>query len=144
MSRDERFRIVVGVDGSKLSELALAWAITEGRLRSATVRVLTGWEYPVVVAGIDGVVNDSNVEQAARYTQAAALGRIEHAGVHVTGEVVHGSGAAVLIDASKRADLVVVGSRGYGGFAGLLLGSVSTQVVHHSSCTVMVVRDRHR
>jgi nucleotide-binding universal stress UspA family protein len=142
VSTDARFRIAIGVDGSKLSELALAWAITEGRLRRATVRVMTAWEYPAVVAGMEGVLDDSNVEVAARHTQAVVLGRVPHEDVDVTAEVVHGSGSAVLIDASKQADLVVVGSRGYGGFAGLLLGSTSTQVVHHAACTVMVVRDR--
>ena len=142
MSTDQRFRIAAGVDGSRLSELALAWAITEGRLRSGTVRVLTAWEYPLVVAGMEGVLDDSNVEAAARHTQMVVLGKVPHEGVDVTAEVVHGSGSAVLIDASKQADLVVVGSRGYGGFTGLLLGSVSTQVLHHAACTVMVVRDR--
>ena len=142
MSADQRFRIAVGVDGSRLSELALAWAVTEGRLRGATVRVLTAWEYPVVVAGMEGVLDDSNVEAAARHTQAIVLGKVAHEGVDVIAEVVHGSGSSVLIDASKQADLVVVGSRGYGGFTGLLLGSVSTQVVHHAACTVVVVRDR--
>lgn len=142
MAKDEQFRIAVGVDGSRLSELALAWAITEGRLRRATVRVLTAWQYPLVVAGMEGALNDSNVEAAARHTQALVLGKVPHEGVDVTAEVVHGSGSAVLIDASKQADIVVIGSRGHGGFGGLLLGSVSTQVVHHAGCSVMVVRDR--
>lgn len=142
VSAEQRFRIAVGVDGSRLSELAFAWAITEGHLRNASVHVITAWEYPLVIAGMEGVLDDTNVEAAARRTQSVVLGKVAHDGVDVTVEVVHGSGSAVLIDASKQADLIVVGSRGYGGFTGLLLGSVSTQVVHHAACSVMVVRDR--
>ena len=141
MSADGRFRIAVGVDGSPLSLLALEWAITEGRLRGATLQVLTAWEFPIVVAGMPGVLDTTNLEAAARDAQTTALERIAHDDVDVIGEVLHGPAAKILIDASKRADLVVVGSRGYGGFTGLLLGSVSAQVVHHATCSVMVVRD---
>jgi nucleotide-binding universal stress UspA family protein len=141
MSTDGRFRIAVGVDGSRLSLLALDWAITEGRLRAGTVRVLTAWEYPVVVAGMEGVLDTTNVEAGAVHVQSIAMKKFAHDGVDVSGIVVHGPAAKVLIDASEAADLVVVGSRGYGGFTGLLLGSVSTQVVHHAACSVMVVRD---
>ncbi|WP_104062018.1 universal stress protein [Arthrobacter sp. 4R501] len=63
-------------------------------------------------------------------------------GVDVTGDVVQGPTVTVLINASKDADLLVVGSRGHGGFTGLLLGSVSTQVLHHAACPVLVVRTR--
>ena len=143
MSTDESFRIVVGVDGSRLSLLALDWALTEGRLRAATLHVLTAWENPVVVAGMAGVLVDTtNVEAAARHTQSTALEKVTNHDVDVTADVVHGPAAKALIDASREADLVVVGSHGYGGFTGLLLGSVSTQVVHHAACSVMVVRDR--
>jgi nucleotide-binding universal stress UspA family protein len=139
---DRSFRIVVGVDGSPLSLLALDWALTEGRLRGATVHVLTAWEYPVVVAGMEGVLDTTNVEAAARHTQSTALGKFTDHDVEVSADVVHGPAAKALIDASRAADLVVMGSRGYGGFAGLLLGSVSSQVMHHAACTVTVVRDR--
>jgi nucleotide-binding universal stress UspA family protein len=142
VSTDGSFRIVVGVDGSRLSLLALDWALTEGRMRGATLRVLTAWEYPAVVAGMEGVLETANVETAARHTQSTALGKFTNHDVEVTADVVHGPAAKALIDASRAADLVVVGSRGYGGFAGLLMGSVSSQVMHHAACTVTVVRDR--
>ena len=142
MSTDESFRIVVGVDGSRLSLLALDWALIEGRLRGASLRVVTAWEYPVVVAGMEGVLETANVQAAARHTQSTALGRFTDHGVEVSADIVHGPAAKVLIDASNESDLVVVGSRGYGGFTGLLLGSVSLQVVHHAACSVMVVRDQ--
>ena len=142
MSTDGSFRIVVGVDGSRLSLLALDWALIEGRLRGATLRVVTAWEYPVAVAGMEGVLDTANVEATARHTQSTALGRFTNHGVEVSADLVHGPAAKVLIEASNESDLVVVGSRGYGGFTGLLLGSVSTQVVHHAACSVMVVRDQ--
>ncbi len=144
MSTDGQFRIVVGVDGSRLSRLALEWAVGEGRMRGSVVRVLTAWEYPIVAAGMEGVLDPTNLEPAARHVQSTVLGKVVHDDVDVTGDVVHGSLAKVLIDASKEADLVIVGSRGYGGFTGLLMGSVSTQLVHHSAFSVMVVRDRVR
>jgi nucleotide-binding universal stress UspA family protein len=93
---------------------------------------------------MEGALDDSDFAAAARHTQSVVLGRVAHDGVEVTTDVVQGSGAAVLVEASERADLVVVGSRGHGGFTGLLLGSVSTQVVHHAACSVMVVRERRR
>lgn len=70
--------------------------------------------------------------------------RSEHPEVTLTAAVVHGSPAEKLIDASARADLIVVGSRGHGGFAGLLLGSVSEQVVRHAACPVLVDRPARR
>lgn len=137
-----RSRIVVGVDGSMLSRRALEWAVAEARLRSAVVHVVTAWEYPAVVVGMEGTLDTREIEAGARHGQSAALRRVAHDDVDVTSEVVQGGAARVLVDASAQADMLVVGSRGHGGFAGLMLGSVSSQVVHHSMCTVVVVRDR--
>ena len=137
------FRIVVGVDGSDPSQAALEWAVTEARLRGGTVRAVTAWEYPPVTVGMEGLLGDPEMyPKAAAHRQEEALGRVDHGGVDVTGETVQGHAAAVLMRAAGDADLLVVGSRGIGGFTGLLLGSVSTQVLHHAPCPVLVVRGR--
>jgi nucleotide-binding universal stress UspA family protein len=134
------FRVIVGVDGSPPSVEALAWGVTEARHRGGIVRVLTAWDYPAVVPGMEGVLDVSRLEDAARRAQSIALSRVAHDDVDVSTELVEGSAARMLIAASRAADLIVVGSRGPGGFAGLLLGSVSAQVVRHAECSVLVVR----
>ncbi|MCO4273610.1 universal stress protein [Pseudarthrobacter sp. HLT3-5] len=92
-----------------------------------------------------GLVRDPDVfPQTARRLQNEALKRVDSEGVTVTGDVVQGNAADMLLRAAENADLLVVGSRGLGGFTGLLLGSVSTQVLHHSPCPVLVVRTRSR
>ena len=145
MGGDKEFRILAGVDGSGPSRLALEWAVAEARLRHGLVRVVTAWEFPPVTVGMEGLIHDPKVfPQAARRVQKETLHRVDSAGVTVTGDVVQGHPAAVLLRAAEDADLLVVGSRGLGGFTGMLLGSVSTQVLHHSPCPVLVVRTRSR
>lgn len=145
MGGDGGFRVLAGVDGSVPSRLALEWAVTEARLRHGEVRVVTAWEFPPVTVGTEGLVPDPDVfPQTARRLQNEALKRVDSQGLTVTGEVVQGNAAAMLLRAAENADLLVVGSRGLGGFTGLLLGSVSTQVIHHSPCPVLVVRTRSR
>jgi nucleotide-binding universal stress UspA family protein len=141
------YRVVVGVDGSEEAVAALAWAVEEARLRGGEVLAVTAWDFPAMTAGgMDGITTD-----AAAYTRAAehvldvALHGAESSGVEAHRLVTRGHPSEVLLQAARDADLLVVGSRGHGGFAGLLLGSVSAQVVHHSPCTVVVVRPRrHR
>lgn len=143
MGDDEGFRILAGVDGSAPSRLALEWAVEEARLRHGQVRVVTAWEFPPVTVGMEGLIRDPDVfPQAARRVQKETLQRVDSTGVTVAGDVVQGHPAEVLLRAAKDADLLVVGSRGLGGFEGMLLGSVSTQVLHHSPCPVLVVRTR--
>jgi nucleotide-binding universal stress UspA family protein len=89
---------------------------------------------------MDGVLDVSHLEDAARRAQSIALNKVAHEGVELSTEVVGGPAPKTLIDASRDADLIVVGSRGHGGFAGLLLGSVSAQVVRHAACSVLVAR----
>ena len=138
-------RIVVGVDGSAGSVAALAWAVELAAQTGAAVEALSAWE--LTYGWIDGYAPDIErwCEEARREARArldAAIAAV--AGSHpssttVTPTVVEGPAARALLDASKDADLVVVGSRGRGGFAGLLLGSVSQQVVHHARVPVTVV-----
>lgn len=143
MGGEDRFRIAVGVDSSEESRFALEWAVTEARLRHGQVRAVTAWEYPPVTAGMEAIIWDPAIfEPVARRMQTDALKGVDTEGVDVTGDVVQGPTVTVLLNASRDADLLVVGSRGYGGFTGLLLGSVSTQVVHHAACAVLVVRTR--
>jgi len=135
------FLIVVGVEGSEPSLAALRWAVDEARLRHGHVRVITAWHYPPVPSSVeDSGSNDSF--HAAERVQDDALKAVEAEGVDVTGMLVRDSAATALLEAAKDADLLVVGSRGHGGFAGLLLGSTSSQVAHHASCPVLVVRPR--
>lgn len=137
--------IVVGIDGSEHADAALAWALEEAALRGATVRVVHAWQYlPVTaepMAALPAPPTDE-LSAAARQTVTDALARVSGGsdpGVPVELGVVEGAPAAALLDASEDATLVVVGSRGRGGFTGLLLGSVSQQVTHHARCPVVVL-----
>lgn len=134
-------RIVVGVDGSKGSRTALEWALDEARLHQAKVTVVTAWS-PVMtgyVAAPAPFVDPTLLEEAAHQLLAHALEDVDTAGVPVETKVVSDAAAHALLEESEEADLVVVGSRGRGGFAGLLLGSVSQQVAHHAHCPVVIV-----
>jgi nucleotide-binding universal stress UspA family protein len=140
--------IVVGVDGSKGAQRALEWALQEARLRSAPMRVVYApqmMEIPTYVAGraggYAGPTRAQVREAAERMLDEAmrAAGAREPDGA-IAREVVLGEHpAAALLRAAKGADLLVVGSRGLGGFRGLIVGSVSLHCVTHASCPVTVV-----
>jgi len=136
-------RVVVGVDGSETARRALAWALDEGRSRQAEVEVVNAWHPPYVGAyPYDPAALDLDLfEQGAQDLVAEAL-----AGQDLTGlpsppkvTVVSDTAAQAILTAADGAELVVIGSRGRGGFVGLLLGSVSQQVAHHAPCPVIVV-----
>jgi nucleotide-binding universal stress UspA family protein len=136
-----RGRIVVGVDGSPSSVQALRWALEQARLTGAPVCAVSAWALPASPTWLA-------VEEDADYWEEGARTVLDDAIKDATGdaealpvqrEVVGGHPAKVLIDASTDAGLLVVGSRGHGGFTGLLLGSVSQHVVAHASCPVVVV-----
>ena len=136
-------RIVVGVDGSGAARQALAWALEEARLRHASVDVVHAWRmpypdgYPVRTLTVPPALE---VEQEARRLLDAAVGSAAGTGAtRVEPILVCDSAGRALIDTAKGADMVVVGSRGRGGFAGLLLGSVSQKVLHHAACPVVVI-----
>ncbi|WP_422935112.1 universal stress protein [Sinomonas sp. P47F7] len=141
MEGPKGFVVVAGVDGSPESYEALAWAVDEARLRGGEVLAVTGWEYRVVTVGMEAASLDKPAfaESAARIL-TEAVKAVHARDVQIRKLAAHGSPAKVIIDAAKDADLVVVGSRGHGGFAGLLLGSVSAHLVHHCPCTVVVIR----
>jgi nucleotide-binding universal stress UspA family protein len=136
---------VVGVDGSTNSSEALRWAADQAALTGAELRAVLVWEFPymeVVPSGLGVTLPPySEMEQGA----AAKLDEtIEKAslpeGIDIERVVREGPPARVLIEEAKDADLLVVGSRGRGGFLGLLTGSVATQAVNHSPVPVVVIR----
>ncbi len=138
--------IVVGVDGSEHSQRVLEWAVKEAVLRQAPLTVLTVHEVAASHWTGNPVVYPEDRPEEAKARQAAeeAVNQVvsEIGGTRpasVTVRAVSGLAAKELVEASKGADLVVVGSRGGGGFAGLLVGSVSSQVVHHAACPVVVI-----
>lgn len=137
-------RIVVGIDGSETARRSLRWAAEEARLRQASLEVVHAWHMPYVggypyttTAPFDPTI----FEDAARTTLDAAVDSLDTTGLahHVERILVSGGAASAILEAAKGADLVVVGSRGLGGFTGLLLGSVSHQVAHHATCPVVIV-----
>lgn len=141
MAGNGSFRIVVGVDGSDQSKAAMDWAIEESRLRKGEVQAVTAWSFPYVSDAMGTAWDYEIFQKDARAILEAELERVKDQGVTVTGRIVEGNPASALIDASKEADLVAVGSRGHGGFTGMLLGSVSHQTIHHAHCPVLVIRE---
>jgi nucleotide-binding universal stress UspA family protein len=141
--------IFVGVDGSDHSRLALVWALREAAQRRMPLTVVSVRPVPVRLAtdiywGLPDLPADARDEKA----ELQALREFVDKVADETGETVpdislmmeKGDPAEELIRASRDADLLVVGSRGSGGFARLMLGSVSSKVVHHAACPVVVVR----
>jgi nucleotide-binding universal stress UspA family protein len=141
-------RIVVGIDDSPAAAEALRWALEEARLRGATLEVVHTWAFPVANELPGGEVNRlvTDLDRAASEVLDEVVDRTVGAdpGVNVVRRVLEGPPARTLIEAAAGADFLVVGSRGRGGFAGLLLGSVAQQCVHHAPCPVVVVRQACR
>lgn len=136
-------RIVVGVDGSSPSMAALHWALGQAELTGAVVEAITAWEYPAFYSWEGGAVPPGEFEGAAGVTvEKAVETAMEQRGssVQVRTRVLQGHSAHVLLEASQDAELLVMGSRGHGGFVGALLGSVSQKCAHHSRCPVVIVR----
>lgn len=134
-------RVVVGVDGSAASRSALELAFAEADARGHSVHAVTAWE-SVPVKDLPPLADEDGLREAAEAHLARLMipMRERHPEVDVRAEVVTGPPRQVLLTASADARLLVVGSRGLGGFRGLLLGSVSQALVEHASCPVAVVR----
>lgn len=137
-------RIVVGVDGSSHSEEALRWAIGQARLTGQPVEAVTSWSVPVPYGGMGGagavVAFDWEGEATSTLRDTVAKAVDSPDADRVSQRVVQGHPAQVLVDAAAEAALLVVGSRGRGGFTGMLLGSVSQHVIARAACPVVVVR----
>jgi nucleotide-binding universal stress UspA family protein len=147
--------VVVGVDGSAGAREALRWALAEARLRRSPLVAVHAWMFGYIGGSVEGYpywggslgsytsigVDLSDLHRAAEDLLERALAEVagEAGDVEIERRVVQGAAAEVLVSVAVPGDLLVVGSRGHGGFAGLLLGSVSQQCVHHAACPVVVV-----
>ncbi len=138
--------IVVGVDGSDGSIRALEWAAAEARLRRLPLKLVRAWHPPpdlyvgIGWTNLDGDALGDLRKLAGRRLEEICAERSDLLeGLDVERVVVEGAAASALIDAAAGADMLVVGTRGHGGFAGLLLGSVSAQCAHHSPCPLVIV-----
>ena len=139
--------IVVGVDHSPGAKAALIFAEKEARLRGGTLRAVHAWQYGYIGAtgfegaypALGGDIKElrDGAETALEETLRESIPETDT--VQIERRVVEGRPAAVLVDESQGADLLVVGSRGHGGFTGLLLGSVGQQCAHHAACPVVIV-----
>ena len=143
--------IVVGVDGSNGSSEALRWGIAEARLRSVPLRAVHAWAYsrplvpsfvgyPFSAESFGNAIDDRWQAEQRLECATSELGEDDE----IERVVVEGSAAQALIDAVGEADVLVVGSRGHGGFTNLLLGSVSQQCAQHAPCPVVIVRGNER
>jgi nucleotide-binding universal stress UspA family protein len=137
-------RIVVGVDGSGPSAAALRWGIDEGERRGIGLTAVACWKLPVIAIEVELAITLDLLERATRESAhdavRAALGSgAEAADVHI--DVLEGSPSLRLLEYGEVAEMVVVGSRGRGGFAGLTLGSVSQHLAEHAHCPVVVVKE---
>jgi nucleotide-binding universal stress UspA family protein len=147
--------VVVGVDGSAGAREALRWAAAEARLRQTRLRVVhastsgffsaggAGYGYPYIGGSADTLpgIGFTELRQAAEGLVERLIvdAGVEAGDLEIERHVVEGGPVEVLIHAVGERDLLVVGSRGHGGFAGLLLGSVSQQCAHHAPCPVVIV-----
>jgi nucleotide-binding universal stress UspA family protein len=143
--------ILVGIDGSSHSRRALEWAVNEAAIRHTALTVLTVeqaitgfWGAPVVYPG-DADLTE-HARKVAQEETDVALGKLatEARPPEVTVLAIAGIPAEEILGVASDADMIVVGSRGAGGFKKLLMGSVSTSVTHHARCPVVVVPDEGR
>jgi nucleotide-binding universal stress UspA family protein len=142
--------IIVGIDGSGHSQRALQWAMNEAAIRHLSLSVLT--VHPAIVGYFGGVLTTPQDLELTERAQAAAKAETDKVlaaldGPHpesVTVKAVHGFPVEELVNASKEADMIVLGSRGVGGFARMLLGSTADQVLQHAHCPVLIVPPQDR
>jgi nucleotide-binding universal stress UspA family protein len=144
-------KIVVGIDGSEAAKNALRWALEEARLRSAEIVAVHAWEAPPAMPepgpapGFDLVGILPEVEEAGERLVKAVVEEVvgDDSDVTVEPVAIQGPAASVLVEAARDADMLVVGSRGHGGFTALLLGSVSQQLAHHAPCPLLIHREQN-
>lgn len=137
--------IVVGIDGSPASVRALRWAADEALLRAATLRVIYAWSSPysdgeIAQLSSEVAYNALGHKTAEQTVDSALRGIADVEVATVERRTVEAQPAQALLEAAQDADLLVVGSRGRGGFSSMLLGSVSHQCALHAPCPVVIVR----
>jgi nucleotide-binding universal stress UspA family protein len=139
-------RIVVGVDGSAYSTTALRWAMTQARLTGATIDLVGAWQNPMISGysfGWSPVLDEgydmSAITEKVLAETVAEVNDPHGTPLEIRRRAVEGHPAQVLLDAAVGAQLLVLGSRGHGTFAGILLGSVSQHCVQHAPCPVVVI-----
>ena len=134
-------RIVVGVDGSEQSLVALRQAKRLSGLLGARIEAMTTWHYPVAMSPY-ALSAEPSFEEIAQQTLTEALQEAygDDVPAGLTTVVQYGHPAQILIERSTGAEMLILGSRGRGGFAGLLLGSVSSECASHANCPVLIVR----
>jgi nucleotide-binding universal stress UspA family protein len=132
-------RLVVGVDGSEHGDAALRWAIDEARLHQGEIIAIYAWQMPLI--GVPGAFDRDEIERlSTAFLDEVVDAVATHSTVPITRFVAQGDVSVSLIEASRNADMLVLGSRGRGGFAGLKLGSVSQACVQWASCPVVIVK----
>ncbi len=131
----------MGIDGSPNAEAALQWALGEALARESELRLVRAWQDPYLwtdpkaIAEVHGDLlakEQSELDAVADHVQAELRRPVDR-------EVVIGAAASVLRDEAEQADLLVLGTRGLGGFVGVLLGSVATQLAQHAPCPIVLV-----
>ncbi len=135
-------RVVVGVDGSPPSLEALAWAARQAELTGTRLEVIMTWEWPPSYGWAVPVPEDFDPEGDVRTTLESVVEpvRAGHPGLPVDGRILRGHPAPILVEASRNADLLVVGSRGHGEFVGMVIGSVSEYCAANAHCPVLIHR----
>ena len=139
-------KIVVGIDGSQPAQRGLEWAVTEASVRGARLVVVHAWQPPAAVMSPYGatLADPVSLADTAQAILADSVASVDMTSLAVEPELrlVQGPAAPALIDAARGGALLVVGSRGRGGFTGLLLGSVSQQIAQHATVPVVIVPPR--
>lgn len=138
----QKHRIVVGIDGSECSRRALDWGAVQAEMTGAEVEVVSAWHWPIIFAAPMPPYNPAD-DTTKMVEEILSKVRDGHPDVKIKSMVIEGHPAPVLIEAAKGADLLVVGSRGHGEFAGMLLGSVGEHCVSHAPCPVVVFREEN-
>jgi nucleotide-binding universal stress UspA family protein len=132
-------RIVVGVDGSEHGNAALRWAAEEAEVHGGEIVAVFAWQLPFI--GVPGAFDRQEMEKTCKAFLEESLNAVLPVPeVPISKFVAEGDVSASLIEASRGADMLVLGSRGRGGFAGLKLGSVSQECVQHAACPVVIIK----